>query len=114
MRHDRDGPLEEADVTVDDLVDHLAEHQRDQQVERGEIPDRPLAERANDDQHQDVDGDSSSGREEQLTGVHAGGACTSRSDSARANVEGGHLAEITDQQPAVRDDRVIPGLAFNR
>ena len=29
------------------------------------------------------------------------------------NVEGGHLAEIADQQSAVRHDWVIPGLAFN-
>jgi hypothetical protein len=67
---DRHRPLDEAHVAIDDLVDELAEHERDEQVERGEVSDRALAERPDNDQHQGVDGNRAGGGEQEFRDVH--------------------------------------------
>ena len=67
---DGDGALGHGDVAVDDLVDDFAEHQRDEEVEGGEVADGPLAEDADHDEHQDVDEESTRGGHPELLPVH--------------------------------------------
>ena len=70
-RDDGDGTLEEEHVAIDDFIDDFTEHQCDEQVERGEVAHRALAERTNDDEHEEIDGNGARRRKHQLPRVHA-------------------------------------------
>jgi hypothetical protein len=54
---DRHGPLRKAHVAVDHFVHDLAQHEGDEEVERGEVPDGPVSEDPDDREDEDVNGE---------------------------------------------------------
>ena len=79
---DRHRALDEPHVAVDHLVHDLAEHQRHEQIEGGEVADGALPQRPDDDEHEHIDSDRADGRHHEFVDLHGCQFCTRRTGNA--------------------------------